>query len=167
MWCHILGPQWDGATWGQCSITHMEAGMGRHLQNRTNRLHLRNRVMNLASELRIMAYSRASRTEEKENGQTGVRRDAIKAPAHDMADANHARDYRFWAMCNGCDVTQNEVRNPILEIHTNGATTRVYDYRKSGEEREESKTIYLISHRGHMRFAKQCRRTADGRGVRW
>ena len=83
---------------------------------------------------------------------------------HDVVTSNHDRDFRFWPLFNGEDTDRHNVNVRIAELNTNSSRTRLYNYQGPNGGLVGGSAIYLLAHRGHMRFTKQSRLTTK---VRW
>ena len=151
----------------QCSIIHMAAGLEWHLQNRPNRFPLKSRVLQLATELRGLELRRANEMVVLARDADQKWKDTVLSLTHDIITSNRDRDFRFWPLFNGEDTNRHEVTVRIVELNTSNTKVKVYNYARAGIPTKEDKVIYMLAHRGHMRFMKQSRLATDTRRGNW
>ena len=152
----------------QCAITHLAAGAEWHLQKRPNRFPLKARVMSLAAELRIHEYDRPTSMMGNYPSADGgsVETRIVRAVCHDVINANRDRDFIFRPLFSGEEIGDHQLCIRIVEINSQETRTRVYNY-QSGSQEDPDKVIYLLAHRGHMRFVKPSRLTTETRWKKW
>ena len=152
----------------QCSIIHLSAGIEWHLQKRPNRFPLKNRVISTAAEMRVHEYERAVEMMDRYNSSAtdDMNYKICKVLCRDVINASHDRDFRFWSLFNGREVQDHALCVRIVEINSAETQTRVYNYCGPNADTPD-KAIYLLAHRGHMRFMKQSRLTTDTRWENW
>ena len=155
--------EWHNIEKNQCSIIHLAAGLEWHLQNRPNRSPLRSRAMRMDTELRGVEFNRALEMIDSSLPIKCTWSETVHALTRDIGTSNHDRDFRFWPLLNGDATEKHGIDVPAVELNTSNAKARVYNYQKSTHKPRGASVIYLLAHRGHMKFMKQSRPTPDTR----
>ena len=158
----------EGNTSGenQCSVIHLAAALEWNLQNRPNRFPLKTRVLHMAAEMRALEYERALNVWMCPKPGQGVE-PLLQSLTHDILTANHDRDFRLWSLFNGVETNKHNVCVRVVELNSSSTRTRVYNYQPNDANTSEQNAIYLLAHRGHMRFMKPSRLTPETRWKNW
>ena len=100
-------------------------------------------------------------------GGHGLENDVIATTTNDIAHANRDRDLRFWPFLNAIDVGAHQMRVRIVEFDGNSTYTLAYNKSNPAVQDREGNVVYLLAHRGHMRYTKQVRLAAETQWGKW
>ena len=138
----------------QCTLLHWADAVEWNAQKRGARIPLRSRVYQIAQQAR-MGEATIARTVSLAVSDGG-RLCELQSLLHDAYRAHHGRDFRTIGLAMKPALGAiSDVELRILDIN-NGSTDVVgYRYEFGNEVSTPDNAIYLVAHKGHMRWAKQ------------
>ena len=144
----------------QCAIIAFGAGIEWYLQGRPNRVPSKSRVKRLARELRALELKEAIQLNIEAEEQPRQ----LTSAAHDVLSYAHDRDIRcfHWFLLPAVrSFVECSVR--VLEVGSNSMSAIAHVF----EVQADKPSIYLLAHKGHLRWALPTEYTRPAEWKNW